>query len=98
MRWFDWKWNHIRIVSPRQYSVHSLTILVAGLIVPLKLRFFSESPRQIVVYCRTGSRSAQVCRFLNQQSIHNVINMRGGIAKWTSAGHSLDREPSEVIA
>jgi len=66
--------------------------------VPLKLRFFAESPRQIIVYCRTGSRSAQVCRFLNQQGIHNVINLRGGIVKWTSAGHHLDREPREVIA
>ncbi len=41
-------------------------------LVPLKLRVFSESPRQIVVYCRTGSRSAKVCRFLNQQGIYNV--------------------------
>ncbi len=64
----------------------------------LAMRFFSESPRPIVVYCRTGSRSAQVGRFLNQQGIHNVISMRDGIAKWTSSGHHLDREPSEVIA
>ena len=66
--------------------------------VPLKLRYFTESPRQIVVYCRTGSRSAQVCRFLNQQGIHNVISLRGGIVKWASAGHHLDREPREAIA
>jgi rhodanese-related sulfurtransferase len=65
--------------------------------VPLKLRYFSESPRQIVVYCRTGSRSAQVCRFLNQQGIHNVINLRGGIVKWASAGHQMDPRPREVI-
>jgi rhodanese-related sulfurtransferase len=63
----------------------------------LAMRLFSESPRPIVVYCRTGSRSAQVCRFLDQQGIHNVISMRGGIAKWTSSGHHLDRKPHEVI-
>lgn len=66
--------------------------------VPLKLRFFSDSPRQIVVYCRTGSRSAQVCRFLNQQGIHNVISLRGGVVKWASAGHHLDRKAAEAIA
>ena len=66
--------------------------------VPLKLPYFSESPRQIVVYCRTGSRSAQVCRFLNQQGIHNVINLRGGVVKWASAGYQMDRKPREVIA
>lgn len=44
-------------------------------LIPLKLNYFSESPRQIVIYCRTGSRSAQVCRFLNQQGINNVISL-----------------------
>ena len=58
-------------------------------LVPLKLTYFSESPRQIVIYCRTGSRSAQVCRFLNQQGINNVISLRGGVVKWSSAGHRL---------
>ncbi|MDC1286959.1 rhodanese-like domain-containing protein [Gammaproteobacteria bacterium] len=66
-------------------------------LVPLKLRFFSESPRQIVVYCRTGSRSAQVCRFLNQQGINNVISLRGGVVRWVAAGHLMDLEPSEVV-
>ncbi len=66
-------------------------------LVPLKLRVFAESPRQIVVYCRTGSRSAKVCRFLNQQGIHNVISLRGGIVRWIAAGHPMDREPSEII-
>ena len=66
-------------------------------LVPLKLRFFAESPRQIVIYCRTGSRSAKVCRFLNQQGINNVISLRGGIVRWTAAGHPMDLEPSEII-
>jgi rhodanese-related sulfurtransferase len=66
-------------------------------LVPLKLRFFSESPRQIVIYCRTGSRSAQVCRFLNGLGINNVISLRGGMVRWTSEGHLMDREPQEII-
>ena len=67
-------------------------------LVPLKLKFFSESSKQVVIYCRTGSRSAQVCRFLNQQGINNVINLRGGIIKWTSAGHVLDHSSAEAIS
>jgi len=66
-------------------------------LIPLKLNYFSESPRQIVIYCRTGSRSAQVCRFLNQQGINNVISLRGGVVKWATGGHALDPEPVEVI-
>ncbi len=65
--------------------------------VPLKISYFSESPRQIVIYCRTGSRSAQVCRFLNQHGVNNVISLRGGIVKWTLAGHQIDPEPRETI-
>jgi len=67
-------------------------------LVPLKLSLFSESCKQIVIYCRTGSRSAQVCRFLNQQGINNVISLRGGVVKWASAGHPMDTQPVEVIA
>ncbi len=67
-------------------------------LIPLHLNYFSESPRQIVVYCRTGSRSAQVCRFLNQHGINNVISLRGGVVRWASAGHPMDPAPSEQIA
>jgi len=67
-------------------------------LIPLKLSFFSESNKQIVIYCRTGSRSAQVCRFLNQQGINNVISLRGGVVKWASGGHPMDPQPLEVIA
>ena len=58
-------------------------------LVPLKLNYFSQSTKQIVIYCRTGSRSAQVCRFLNQQGINNVISLRGGVVKWSAGGHRL---------
>ncbi len=67
-------------------------------LVPLNLNYFSESSRQIVIYCRTGSRSAQVCRFLNQQGINNVISLRGGVVKWASGGHSLQPGPADKIA
>ncbi|MCP4765548.1 MAG: rhodanese-like domain-containing protein [Gammaproteobacteria bacterium] len=87
----------IRTASEIERGVLPNAKSMAMHMVPLKLTFFSESPRQIVVYCRTGSRSAQVCRFLNQQGIHNVISLRGGVTKWASAGHQMDRKPREVI-
>ena len=63
-------------------------------LVPLHLNYFSESRNHIVIYCRTGSRSAQVCRFLNQQGINNVISLRGGLVKWAAAGYPLDSRPA----
>lgn len=71
--------------------------ILAMHLVPLKLDFFSASSRQFVIYCRTGSRSAQVCRFLNQQGIHNVISLRGGVVRWTSGGFPLDSVPTGTI-
>jgi rhodanese-related sulfurtransferase len=65
--------------------------------IPLKLNFFSTSEKQIVIYCRTGSRSAQACRFLNKHGINNVINLRGGIVNWTTSGLPLDMEPADFI-
>jgi rhodanese-related sulfurtransferase len=67
-------------------------------LIPLNIDYFSISQKQIVIYCRTGSRSAQACRFLNQQGINNVINLRGGIVNWASSGYGLDPAPLDVIA
>jgi rhodanese-related sulfurtransferase len=67
-------------------------------LIPLKLNYFNESTKQIVIYCRTGSRSAQVCRFLNQQGINNVISLRGGVVKWAAGGHPITAEPARVIS
>lgn len=67
-------------------------------LIPLKLSYFSESDKQIVIYCRTGSRSAQVCRFLNQQGINKVISLRGGVVRWSQEGHPMDAVPLEVLS
>jgi rhodanese-related sulfurtransferase len=65
--------------------------------VPLRLDHFSSPTRLYVIYCRTGSRSAQVCRFLFQQGIENVVNLRGGVVRWASSGHPLDPGPESAI-
>ena len=90
--------DHFELVDIRTTTEISRGVLPNALtlpmhMVPLKLSYFAESPRQIVIYCRTGSRSAQVCRFLNQQGINNVISLRGGLVKWAAAGHPLSPEP-----
>ena len=39
--------------------------------------------REIVVLCRSGGRSAQVARFLQQQGFRDVWNLAGGILAWS---------------
>lgn len=48
---------------------------------------FSELPRdrQLLMLCRTGSRSANATRFLNQQGYENAVNVSGGIVAWYNA-------------
>ena len=87
----------IRTPAEIQRGVLPNAVTLPMHLVPLKLNYFSESPRQIVIYCRTGSRSAQVCRFLGQQGIHNVISLRGGVVKWASGGHPLDPRPAGQV-
>ena len=36
----------------------------------------------IVVYCRSGNRSAQACMFLGMVGFENVENLRGGMLTW----------------
>lgn len=90
--------NHFEIVDIRTAAeikrgvIPDAKVLPMHLI-PLKLGYFSVSTKQVIIYCRTGSRSAQACRFLNEQGIHNVISLRGGIVKWTSSGLPLALEP-----
>ena len=49
----------------------------------------------IVVYCRSGVRSYQVCAFMQEQGFSNVINLRGGIIAWNTIGQQIVM-PSEV--
>jgi rhodanese-related sulfurtransferase len=36
----------------------------------------------VVVYCRSGSRSATVVRWLEDDGYSNVVNLAGGINAW----------------
>ncbi len=65
--------------------------------IPLKLEYFTDPSKEFVIYCRTGSRSAQACMFLNQQGINNVSNLRGGIMSWARNGLQIERSPIGVI-
>ena len=42
-----------------------------------------DKDSDIVVLCRSGGRSAQVARFLQQQGFPHVWNLAGGILAWS---------------
>ena len=51
-----------------------------------------ESADELVILCRTGIRSAQICQFLVNQNFKNVKNVIGGINDW---GRKID--PSQKL-
>lgn len=53
--------------------------------VPMRINELKRDEK-LVVMCRSGARSAQVCMFLQQQGFDNVHNLRGGIMGWASIG------------
>jgi len=43
----------------------------------------------IVLYCRSGARSAQAVAFLQQRGFDRVFNLRGGIMDWVRQGQAV---------
>ena len=40
--------------------------------------------KKVLVYCRSGNRSATASKMLEQMGIKNVYNLKGGIIEWKS--------------
>jgi phage shock protein E len=50
--------------------------------------------RTIIVYCRTGGRSARAARLLSAKGF-NVFSMEGGITKWNTEDLPVVKEASQ---
>lgn len=51
----------------------------------------------VILYCRTGGRSAQAVAALTHQiDFTNVFNMEGGIVEWYEEGLPVDIGPAEI--
>jgi rhodanese-related sulfurtransferase len=61
-------------------------------LIPLRMHDLPKD-RDVVLYCRSGARSYHACNFLNQQGIHNVVNLRGGIIAWARQGFEIVAPP-----
>lgn len=89
----------------RLIDVRSLAEIAGGIIpsakaLPLNLLplRFSDIPKEeeVVIYCRTGARSAQACLYLERMGYDKVYNLRGGIISWAQNNLPLETGPSEV--
>ena len=66
-------------------------------LIPLRLEEL-RSREKIVFYCRSGARSGQVCAFLKQQGVKQVVNLRGGIVDWFRHGFPIEAPRTPLFA
>ena len=43
-----------------------------------------DNNKEIIVYCKSGKRSARVCEYLNNNKFSNIYNLKGGISAWSN--------------
>lgn len=41
-----------------------------------------DPAREVVVYCRSGSRSAWAVRLLRERGVERAVNLKGGVLAW----------------
>ena len=49
--------------------------------IPTKLKELNNNDN-IIIYCKSGKRSARVCEYLTENNFKRVTNLSGGILAW----------------
>jgi rhodanese-related sulfurtransferase len=80
----------VTIVDVRQPEEFAQGHIQGAILMPLGTvpTAFATLPKtgKLIVYCRTGHRSAKAVEFLLQHGYGNAVSMDGGYAAWTAAG------------
>ena len=78
--------DSLTLVDVREPHEWAISDLSGSMKVPLGTlpQRLGELPKdaEIVVYCRTGGRSANAVQFLRQRGYEKVYNLTGGINHW----------------
>lgn len=78
----------ITLVDVRRPDEFSQGHIDGALLMPLDTlpSTYSTLPKKgkLIVYCRSGHRSAQAVRFLIEHGYKNAVSMNGGYMAWTS--------------
>lgn len=50
-----------------------------------------DKSQEVVIVCKSGGRSGQATRFLQQNGFQKVINLRGGMMGWNAAKLPIEK-------
>lgn len=82
---------HIVIVDVRQTEEFAQGHIEGALLMPLDTlaaRYTDLSKDvKLVVYCRSGHRSAKAVAFLREHGYANAVSLDGGYTAWSAAAH-----------
>lgn len=78
-----WEWEQQRIPQ---------AVLVPLAELPARLHEI-PADREVLVHCRSGSRSARAVAFLVAEGRSKVANVAGGIEAWSAAGLPVEVGP-----
>lgn len=68
------------------------SILIPIQILPQNVNHLEKfKDKKILVYCRSGNRSAAASRFLEQVGFKNVYNLKGGIIEWKGLNLPIEK-------
>ena len=77
------------IIDVRELKERTGGFIANGVHIPLaqvKGKLNTLKPENnIIIYCRSGSRSAHACRQLTKANFENVYNLKGGFLAWLKA-------------
>ncbi len=85
--------NGAHLIDVRTEAEVAQGIIAGAVHIPLHLLPLRAADvpqdKTVVIYCRSGARSAQACAFMAGQGFKNMHNLAGGIQSWARSGHSL---------
>lgn len=79
------KLNIIDVREPDEYAAYNIGVPLVPLGKILEMDIEALEPyrnEELILYCRSGKRSAQACLFLETMGFSNCKNMTGGILAW----------------
>ena len=85
--------DDIHLIDVRTEAEVSAGAIAGAIHIPLHLLPVRahEIPQDkpVVIYCRSGARSAQACAFMAAKGYDNMLNLAGGISAWARAGKPI---------
>ncbi|MEG3439733.1 rhodanese-like domain-containing protein [Pannus brasiliensis CCIBt3594] len=92
----------VTLVDAREPSEYREEHIEGAILVPLSTLDRQppsiELARKLVLYCRSGNRSAQAARKLHALGYRDLSHLEGGITAWKKAGYSTKTDKNAPIS